>query len=250
MRIARFRHAGNVAFGLVEGENLKVLVGDPYSGIELSGQTVSVSDVELLAPTVPSKIICIGMNYSAHAAEISQDVPEEPLMFFKPSSSVTGPGAPIVLPWQSDQVELECELTIVVGKEAKNVPLDLVNDHILGFTIANDVTARDLQFSDLQWARSKGFDSFCPMGPWIDTEFDPEQTTLESRINGTVRQMGSTRDMNFDVYQIFSYVSQNVTLYPGDVILTGSPAGLSRIQKGDMVECEIKGLGVLSNPVT
>jgi 2-keto-4-pentenoate hydratase/2-oxohepta-3-ene-1,7-dioic acid hydratase in catechol pathway len=190
------------------------------------------------------------MNYSAHAAEISQDVPEEPLMFFKPSSSVTGPGAAIVLPWQSDQVELECELTIVVGKQAKNVPIELVGDYILGFTISNDVTARDLQFSDLQWARSKGFDSFCPMGPWIDTEFDPEQATLESRINGSVRQQGTTRDMNFGVEEIFSYVSQNVTLYPGDVILTGSPAGLSRIQKGDMVECEIKGLGVLSNPVT
>jgi 2-keto-4-pentenoate hydratase/2-oxohepta-3-ene-1,7-dioic acid hydratase in catechol pathway len=250
MRIARFRHAGKVAFGLIEEENLKVIVGEPYSGIQLSGEVLSLSSVELLAPTVPSKVICIGMNYSAHAAEISQDVPDEPLMFFKPSSSVTGPGAPIVLPPQSDQVELECELTIVVGKEAKNVPIDLVGDYILGFTIANDVTARDLQFSDLQWARSKGFDTFCPMGPWIDTEFDPERTTLESRINGTVRQEGSTRDMNFGVYELFSYVSQNVTLYPGDVILTGSPAGLSRIQKGDVVECEIKGLGVLSNPVT
>lgn len=249
MRIARFRHAGNVAFGLVEGENLKLIVGDPFSGIEESGEVVPLASVELLSPTAPTKIICIGMNYSAHAAEIAQDVPEEPLMFFKPTSSVTAAGQPIVLPWQSNQVELECELAIVVGREAKDVPIDLVGDYILGFTIANDVTARDIQFSDLQWARSKGFDTFCPIGPWIDTEFDPEHSALQSRINGNVRQQGSIKDMNFGVYELFSYVSQNVTLHPGDVILTGSPAGMARIQKGDVVECEIKGLGVLSNPV-
>ncbi len=249
MRIARFRRAGNVAFGLVEGDNLKTLVGDPFSGIELSGESVPMASVELLAPVEPTKIICIGMNYSAHAAEISQDVPDEPLMFFKPTSAVTAVGQPIVLPWQSDQVELECELAIVVGKEAKNVPIERVDDYILGFTIANDVTARDIQFSDLQWARSKGFDTFCPLGPWVDTEFDPEGARLESRVNGSVRQQGTTHDMNFGIYEVFSYVSQNVTLNPGDVILTGSPAGLARIQKGDVVECEIKGLGVLSNPV-
>jgi 2-keto-4-pentenoate hydratase/2-oxohepta-3-ene-1,7-dioic acid hydratase in catechol pathway len=249
MRIARFRHAGNVAFGLVEGENLKTLVGDPFSGIELSGEAIPMAEVELLAPVVPTKIVCIGMNYSAHAAEIAQDVPDEPLMFFKPTSSITAAGKPIVLPWQSNQVELECELAIVVGKEAKNVPMDKVGEYILGFTIANDVTARDIQFSDLQWARSKGFDTFCPLGPWVDTEFDPEEAALVSRVNGSVRQQGTTNDMNFGIYEVFAYVSQNVTLYPGDIILTGSPAGLARIEKGDVVECEIKGLGVLSNPV-
>jgi 2-keto-4-pentenoate hydratase/2-oxohepta-3-ene-1,7-dioic acid hydratase in catechol pathway len=250
MRIARFRHAGNVAFGLVEGENLKVLVGDPYSGIELSGVVLPFSGVELLAPTVPSKVICIGANYSAHAAEISADVPEEPLMFFKPSSSIIGAGQSIVIPKQSDQIELECELVIVVGKEAKNVPMEQVDDYILGFTIGNDVTARDIQFSDLQWARSKAFDTFGPLGPWIETEFDHQGAKIESRVNGAVRQQASTSDMNFGVAEIFSFVSQNLTLYPGDIILTGSPAGLARIQKGDVVECEIKGLGVLSNPVT
>jgi 2-keto-4-pentenoate hydratase/2-oxohepta-3-ene-1,7-dioic acid hydratase in catechol pathway len=249
MRIARFRHQGKVAFGLVEGESLNVLVGDPYSGISESGQTLPLTSVEILAPTEPSKIVCIGMNYSAHAAEIAQDVPDEPLMFFKPVSSIVGPGHPIVLPWQSSQVELECELAIVVGKTAKDVPIDKVGDHILGFTIGNDVTARDLQFSDLQWARSKGFDTFCPLGPWIETDYDPEQSVLESRINGLVRQQGRTEDMNFGIYEIFAYVSQNVTLNPGDIILTGSPAGLSRIEKGDFVECEISGIGVLTNPV-
>lgn len=250
MRIARFRHAGSVAYGLVEGENLKVLSGDPFSGIELSGESVALAEVELLAPVVPTKIICIGMNYAAHAAEIAQDVPAEPLMFFKPTSSITATGKPIVLPWQSNQIELECELAIVVGKEAKNVSLDNVGEYILGFTIANDVTARDIQFSDMQWARSKAFDTFCPLGPFVETEFDPEHATLQARINGTVSQNANTNDMNFGVYEIFTFVSQNVTLFPGDIILTGSPAGLARIQKGDVVECEIKGLGVLSNPVT
>lgn len=250
MRIARFHHEGKVVFGLVEGQNLRVISGDPYSKFEETDLVLPLSSVELLAPSTPSKIVCIGMNYSAHAAEIAQDVPEEPLIFFKPTSSIIGSGANIVLPWQSQQVELECELAIVVGKQAKDVPIDLVGEHILGFTIANDVTARDIQFSDLQWARAKGFDTFCPIGPWIDTEFDPEETTLESRVNGVVRQQANTNDMNFGIYEIFAYVSQNLTLYPGDVILTGSPAGLARIEQGDLVECEIKGLGVLSNPVT
>ncbi len=249
MRIARFSRAGNVAYGLVEGDTLKPIIGDPFSGITESGESFPLSSVELLAPVTPTKIVCIGMNYSAHAAEISQDVPDEPLMFFKPTSSITAAGQPIVLPWQSNQVELECELAIVVGKEAKNVPIDKVGEYILGFTIANDVTARDIQFSDLQWARSKGFDTFCPLGPWVDTEFDPEEAMLQSRVNGAVRQQGTTNDMNFGIYEIFTYVSQNVTLYPGDVILTGSPAGLAKIEKGDSVECEIKGLGVLANPV-
>lgn len=250
MRIARFRHQGQVSFGLVEGENLRLISGDPFSGIEETGTLVPISQVQLLAPTSPSKIVCIGMNYSAHAAEIAQDVPEEPLMFFKPTSAIIGSGEAIVLPWQSQQVELECELAIVVGKQARDVPIDRVGEHILGFTIANDVTARDIQFSDLQWARAKGFDTFCPIGPWIETEFDPEEATLEARVNGTLQQQANTNDMNFGVYEIFAYVSQNLTLYPGDVILTGSPAGLARIEKGDVVECEIKGLGVLANPVT
>ncbi|NBU23232.1 MAG: DUF2437 domain-containing protein [Actinobacteria bacterium] len=249
MRIARFQHQGRVAFGVVAGDRVQVYSGSPFGDFQPTDSTLSLSDVELLAPTQPSKIICIGMNYSAHAAEIAQDVPDEPLMFFKPSSAIQDPGKPIELPWQSEQVELEGELAIVIGKRAKNVPIEQVDDYILGFTIGNDVTARDLQFTDLQWARSKGFDTFCPLGPWIETEFDYEGALLEARINGQVRQHAFSTDMNFGVREILSYVSQNVTLNPGDIILTGSPAGISKIEKGDFVECEIKGIGVLANPV-
>lgn len=249
MRIARFQHQGKVSFGVVAGDRVQLYSGSPFENFQPTDSSVALSEVELLAPTQPSKVVCIGMNYSAHAAEIAQDVPDEPLMFFKPTSAIQDPGKPIVLPWQSEQVELEGEMTIVISKTAKNVPIEAADDYILGFTVANDVTARDLQFSDLQWARSKGFDTFCPLGPWIETEFNYEDALLEARINGSVRQHANSSEMNFGVREILSYVSQNVTLNPGDIILTGSPAGISKIEKGDFVECEIKGIGVLANPV-
>jgi 2-keto-4-pentenoate hydratase/2-oxohepta-3-ene-1,7-dioic acid hydratase in catechol pathway len=249
MKIARFSLNGEIRFGSVVENQLSLFAGNPLVSQELSGQTVSLDQVQLLAPVAPSKVICIGMNYAAHAAEISQDVPDEPLMFFKPISSIIGPGESIVLPHQSDQVELEVELAIVIGKEAKNIAKSEVKSHIFGYTIGNDVTARDIQFSDLQWARSKGFDTFCPLGPWIETEFDPIGKRLDSRVQGELRQHAVTKDMIFDVETIVSFVSQNLTLLPGDVILTGSPAGISRITHGDEVECEIEGIGVLRNLV-
>ena len=225
-------------------------LGDPILGAELGTESAPLSSVRLLAPVAPGKIVCIGMNYRAHAAEISIDVPDEPLIFFKPISAIIGPEDAIVLPRQSDQVELEVELAIVIGKHAKEVSYDEAKNHIFGFTIGNDVTARDLQFSDTQWARSKGFDTFCPLGPWIETELDTNSLKLESRINGHSRQRSKSSDMITDVYEIVSYVSRNLTLFPGDVILTGSPAGLARIETGDQVECEITGIGVLHNPVS
>ena len=249
MRVVRVLHAGKVQFGKLENDQVAFFDGNPIIGAELSGEMAQLADCELLAPVEPSKAICIGMNYAAHAAEISQSVPDEPLMFFKPISAIVGPGQEIVLPHQSNKVELEAELTIVIGKKAKNITRVEAAEHIFGFTIANDVTARDLQFSDLQWARSKGFDTFCPLGPWIETEFSAQGKQVQSRINGEVRQHATTHDMNFDVETLVSYVSENVTLYPGDIILTGSPAGISKISKGDFVECEIEGIGVLSNPV-
>jgi 2-keto-4-pentenoate hydratase/2-oxohepta-3-ene-1,7-dioic acid hydratase in catechol pathway len=249
MRIARFRHQQNVGFGVIDGSNIKLIVGEPFGDLEFSGEELELGAVELLAPVMPSKVVCIGMNYSDHAAEIAIEVPEEPLIFFKPSSAIIASGQTIVLPHQSNQVELECELAVVVKKVSKNVSVDQAPEHILGYTIANDVTARDIQFSDLQWARSKAFDSFCPLGPWIETDFQPLDRKVESRVNGQIRQRASTREMNFDVFELFSYVTQNFTLNPGDVILTGSPAGISRIQSGDLVECEIEGIGVLTNPV-
>jgi 2-keto-4-pentenoate hydratase/2-oxohepta-3-ene-1,7-dioic acid hydratase in catechol pathway len=198
---------------------------------------------------VPSKIVCIGKNYAAHAAEIGEEVPDEPLIFLKPSTSIVGPGEAIVLPWQSEHVDLECELTIVIGKITKNIEQEDVDAHIWGYTIANDVTARDLQFEDGQWARSKGFDTFCPLGPWIETDFEVESATLESRINGEVIQHADTTDMVFNIREIVSHVSKNMTLLPGDIILTGSPAGITPIKNGDIIECEIEGIGTLINPV-
>jgi 2-keto-4-pentenoate hydratase/2-oxohepta-3-ene-1,7-dioic acid hydratase in catechol pathway len=231
-----------------EGQILFYL-GDPILGAELGKESAPLSSVKLLAPVAPGKVVCIGMNYRAHAAEISIDVPDEPLIFFKPISAIIGPEDAIVLPRQSDQVELEVELAIVIGKQTKEVSYDEAKNHIFGFTVGNDVTARDLQFSDTQWARSKGFDTFCPLGPWIETELDTSSLKLESRINGRSMQRSKSADMITDVYEIVSYVSRNLTLFPGDVILTGSPAGLARIEAGDQVECEITGIGILHNPV-
>ena len=250
MRIARFSDNGTPKYGVVDGPELSVLQGHPLvDGYETTGERVAIKEVKLLSPTLPSKIVCIGMNYRAHAMEIGQDVPDEPLMFFKPNTAIIGPGDQIQLPPQSDQVELEIELAIVIGKLTKNVSVAEAAEHIWGYTVGNDVTARDLQFSDLQWARSKGFDTFCPIGPWIETEFEAEDQVIESRVNGEVRQKALLSDMNFMPLELVSYVSENVTLLPGDVIVTGSPAGISKIDSGDLIECEIEGVGTLINPV-
>lgn len=249
MKIARFNLNGEIRFGSVDGDQVSLFAGSPFESKELSGESIALDQIQLLAPVAPSKIICIGMNYAAHAAEISQDVPDEPLMFFKPISAIIGPNDTIVLPHQSDQVELEVELAVVIGKQAKNISKSEVKSHIFGYTVGNDITARDIQFSDLQWARSKGFDTFCPLGPWIETDFDPTGKRLDSRVHGEQRQHATTRDMIFDVETIVAFVSENVTLLPGDIILTGSPAGISRITHGDAIECEIEGIGVLHNQV-
>jgi len=250
VQIVRALHNGDTRHGLISDGQVVFYLDDPIMGAELGKESAPLSTVKLLAPVIPGKVVCIGMNYRAHAAEISIDVPDEPLIFFKPTSAIIGPEDSIVLPRQSDQIELEIELAIVIGKQAKEISASEAKSHIFGFTIGNDVTARDLQFSDTQWARSKGFDTFCPLGPWIETELDTSAIKLESRINGRSHQRSKSSDMITDVYEIVSHVSQNLTLFPGDVILTGSPAGLARIQAGDQVECEITGIGVLHNPVS
>jgi 2-keto-4-pentenoate hydratase/2-oxohepta-3-ene-1,7-dioic acid hydratase in catechol pathway len=249
MRVARFSQGSEPRYGIVDGPELVVLTKHPLISLDTTGERVALKDVKLLAPTLPSKIVCIGMNFAAHAAEINQDVTEEPLMFFKPNSTVVGHGDPVVLPRQSSKVEIEIELAIVIGKLTKDITPEQAAAHIWGYTIANDVTARDLQFSDLQWARSKGFDTFCPLGPWIETEFVPDDQLLESRVNGEKRQRGLITDMVTDPYRLVAFVSENVTLLPGDVIITGSPAGVSGIVRGDVIECEIEGIGTLINPV-
>ena len=250
MKVARFSNGAEPRYGIVDGPELVVLKGHPLvAGYQTTGERIPLKEVKLLAPTIPSKIVCIGKNFADHAAEIGEEVTAEPLIFFKPSSAIVGHGDAIVIPPQSKQVELEAELCLVIGKLAKNVSEEKALEYLWGVTIANDVTARDLQFGDGQWARSKGFDSFCPLGPWVETEFSPDGQVIESRINGEVRQNVAISEMVHNIPSIISYVSRNMSLLPGDIILTGSPAGISVINSGDLIECEIEGIGILSNPV-
>jgi 2-keto-4-pentenoate hydratase/2-oxohepta-3-ene-1,7-dioic acid hydratase in catechol pathway len=250
VKVARFSNGAEPRFGIVDGPELVVLKGHPLvAGYQTTGERIPLKELKLLAPTIPSKIVCIGKNFADHAAEIGEEVTEEPLIFFKPSSAIVGHGDAIVIPPQSKQVELEAELSLVIGKLAKNVSEEKALDYLWGVTIANDVTARDLQFGDGQWARSKGFDTFCPLGPWVETEFVPDGQVIESRINGEVRQNVAISEMVHKIPFIISYVSKNMTLLPGDIILTGSPAGISVIKAGDIIECEVEGIGILSNPV-
>ncbi len=217
--------------------------------IEFTGDRFSIGDVRLLAPILPSKVIAVGRNYAAHAAELGNDLPERPLIFLKPSTSVIGTHDVIRLPVDSDQVEHEAELALVVGKVAKDVPREKALDVIFGYTCANDVTARDQQRADGQFTRAKGYDSFCPIGPWIQTEFDPSAVRVRCLVNDRTTQDGNTRDMIFDVATIVSFMSHVMTLVPGDVILTGTPSGVSRIVDGDRVTVAIDGIGELVNPV-
>jgi len=250
VRIARFSQGGEPRYGIVDGPELVVCVGHPLvNHYETTGERIPLKEVKLLAPTIPSKVVCVGLNYGDHAAEMGMTAPAEPTIFLKPSSSIVGPGDPIVLPRQSQQVELEVELTVVIGQYTKNVSEADALRHVWGYTIANDVTARDLQATDGQWMRSKGFDSFCPLGPWIETDFDPDGQQISSRINGETAQDASIDQMLTGVAAIVSYVSQNMSLLPGDVILTGTPSGISKISSGDIVECEVEGIGTLLNPV-
>ncbi len=251
MRIVRFRHQEQIRFGIVDEAELVVLAGDPlFAGFDTTGERVPLGDVALLAPVIPrSKIVAIGRNYREHAAEFGNEAPAEPLMFLKPNTSVIGPGDAIVRPPQSQRTDFEGELAVVIGKVAKNVPAASALEHVFGYTIANDVTARDLQKSDGQWSRAKGFDTFCPLGPAIETEFDLDGgARILARVNGEVRQDGPISDMVHSVADLIAYASAAFTLLPGDVILTGTPAGVGPFEAGDTVEIEITGLGILRNP--
>ena len=251
MRIARFSHNDAIRYGIVDEGELVVLAGDPmFAGYETTGERVALADVALLAPVIPrSKVVCVGRNYRDHAAELGNDVPTAPMLFFKPNTSVIGPGDSIVLPPQSERVDFEGELAAVIGRITKNVPAERALEHVFGYTIANDVTARDLQKSDGQWARAKGFDTFCPLGPAIETEFDLDGgAVLTTRVNGEVRQQAPISDMIFSLADVIAYASAAFTLLPGDVILTGTPAGVGPFVAGDTVEVEITGLGTLRNP--
>ncbi|OJV57838.1 MAG: 2-hydroxyhepta-2,4-diene-1,7-dioate isomerase [Cellulomonas sp. 73-145] len=257
MRIARFTTGGDPRFALVEGapgdEELVVIAGDPiFTPVQATGERVPLADegVRLLAPVIPrSKIVGVGRNYAEHAAEHGVEVPTSPLLFLKPNTAVIGPDDPIVLPDWSQQVEHEAELAVVIGKVTKDVSPEHALEKVFGFTVANDVTARDIQRTDSQWARAKGFDSSCPLGPWIVPGLDVDDLAVSARVNGETRQSGRTSQMVFDVAYLVSYVSEVFTLLPGDVILTGTPAGVGPLNHRDVVEVEIEEIGVLRNPV-
>lgn len=255
MRIARALLDGKAGYGVVEGDAFHEIEGSPFDPsfkgkVTKTGAIRPLSSTRLLPPSEPSKIVAIGLNYRAHAAEFNKPLPEEPMMFLKPSTSVIGPGESIVYPsHMSRRVDYEGELACVIGKRARDVSPEDAPSHILGYTCFNDVTARDLQGKDVQYTRAKGFDTFAPMGPWIETVLDPLNARIETYLNGEKRQDTSTSDMIFNVFQLLSFVSRVMTLLPGDVIATGTPSGVGKMKPGDTVLVRIPGIGDLENTV-
>jgi 2-keto-4-pentenoate hydratase/2-oxohepta-3-ene-1,7-dioic acid hydratase in catechol pathway len=251
MKIVRVdTEVDDITYGAVEAEGIRLHRGTPLVAWEPTETVVAWNQARLLAPVIPTKVVAVGRNYVDHASEMGAEVPDEPIIFLKPPTTIVGPMQPIRLPSDSAEVHHEAELAIVMGKVTKDVDIEDVGPHILGYTAANDVTARDLQRRDRQWTRAKGFDTFCPLGPAIDTELDPlEGLSIICRVNGEIRQSGSTSDMVFGVGELVAYVSRIMTLLPGDVILTGTPSGVGPIEAGDRVEVEVEGVGVLMSPV-
>jgi len=250
MRIVRYQVKNEIPqYGWVLNENVGPMDGNPFGEYRRLKAEIPLEQVRLLAPCQPSKIVCVGRNYAEHAREHDAEVPKVPLIFLKPPSSIINPGDAILLPPQSKQVEHEAELVVVIGKRGRHITAERARDTILGYTVGNDVTARDLQKSDGQWTRAKGFDTFCSFGPWIDTDFDPSDALVTCRVSGQPRQMASTRDMVFSVNTLIAFISSVMTLEPGDLLFTGTPAGVGILKDGDEVVCEIEGLGKLSNPV-
>ena len=259
MRIVRFTPPAGSAlgtdphFGVLEDETtIRAIASDPlYAGVHKLETTVLLKDVRLLAPVIPrSKVVCIGKNYADHAAEMGSDVPEEPIIFLKPNTSVIGPNDLIQWPSSSERVDHEAELAIVISKICKEVPKERIKDVIFGYTIANDVTARDLQKKDGQWTRGKGFDSFCPLGPWIDTDFQPGDQAITATVDGELKQSAKLSEMIFKIPEIIQFVTNVMTLLPGDVILTGTPAGIGPLNQNGEVAISIAGLGTLTNRVS
>ena len=251
MRIARVSVPGVEfpVYGVIAGEKIELITGLPWPDISDPVAALNLADVKILAPVIPSKVVCVGKNYADHAKEMGGDIPAEPVIFIKPNTTVIGDGDFIVLPSQSKNVHHEAELAIVIGALAKNVDIDRADEVIFGYTCANDVTARDLQNSDGQWTRAKSFDTFCPLGPWIETELDPEDLAISCLVNGETRQDGNTGDLVRSAREMVSWISHMMTLLPGDVILTGTPAGVGPISTGDSVTVTIQDIGSLTNSV-
>jgi 2-keto-4-pentenoate hydratase/2-oxohepta-3-ene-1,7-dioic acid hydratase in catechol pathway len=250
VKIYRFLHAGKPSVGVADGDRITRYSGSDAMNIgEATNESVSLMDAELLAPVAPSKIVAVGRNYAEHAKELGNEAPSEPIIFLKPPTAVISPNATIIRPPQSQRVDFEGELAMVIGQPARNIHRDDWRSVILGFTCANDVTARDLQKKDVQFTRGKSFDTFCPLGPCIETDLDPAALSLRTRVNGETKQNGNTHDMVFDCATIVEFITSIMTLNPGDVILTGTPAGVGPLNAGDRVEVEIEGIGVLRNDV-
>jgi len=250
MKIVRIKSGDDIAYGVADAEGVLVYNGSPFVAWEPTEVVVPWSSVNLLAPVIPTKVMCVGRNYEDHAAEFDWEVPEEPLIFMKPATSVIGTNANVIHPKLSNEVHHEAELAAVISKPARNVKAEDASQYIFGYTAANDVTARDLQRSDGQWTRAKGFDTFCPLGPAIETELDPlERLAVICKVNGEVRQAGFTSDMVFGVAEILEHITAFATLLPGDVILTGTPSGVGKVEPGDVMEVEVDGIGTLINRV-
>jgi 2-keto-4-pentenoate hydratase/2-oxohepta-3-ene-1,7-dioic acid hydratase in catechol pathway len=250
MRFIRYQvRSEPVRYGWLQDDFVGVLEGSPFSEYQRHEADIPLASVRLLPPVIPGKIICVGRNYAEHAREHDAEVPEIPLIFLKPPTSVIGPEETILIPPQSQQVEHEAELVVVIGKAGRWIAPNEAFNHVLGYTIGNDITARDLQRRDGQWTRSKGFDTFCPLGPFIETELDSADLMITCHVNGEMRQMASTRDMVFRIDQLIAFISSIMTLEPGDIIMTGTPAGVSPLRPGDIVQVSIEHLGTLRNPV-
>ncbi|HSE33975.1 MAG TPA: fumarylacetoacetate hydrolase family protein [Pyrinomonadaceae bacterium] len=254
MKVCRFTHPtfSGSRYAVIEGSSVHSFstAAFPFDKTAPESAGLSLDEVKLIAPVEPSKIVCVGRNYREHAAELGNKMPDEPLLFLKAPSSIIASGDRIELPAQSQQVEHEGELGVVIGRRARNLAEDEdALSYVFGYTCVNDVTARDLQRKDVQFTRGKSFDTFCPVGPWIIDDLDPANATVVTRVNGEVKQNGNTRDMAFSVAYLIRYISAIMTLYPGDLIATGTPAGVSRLKHGDMVEVEVSNIGTLHNPV-
>ncbi len=251
MKIVRVdSEVDDIAYGAVEPEGIRLHRGSPLVAWEPTETVLSWDQARLLAPVIPTKVVAVGKNYVDHATEMGGELPERPLIFLKPPTAVIGPLQPVRYPPETNELHHEAELAVVIGKVTHDIRIEDVGPHILGYTAANDVTARDIQRSESQWTRAKGFDTFCPLGPAIDTELDPlEGLSIIARVNGEIRQSGSTSDLVFGVGELVSYISKVMTLLPGDVILTGTPSGVGPVEPGDRMEVEIEGIGVLVNPV-
>ncbi|HLS77317.1 MAG TPA: fumarylacetoacetate hydrolase family protein [Nocardia sp.] len=253
MRLGRVASPDGVAFVSIEGEGeaavAKEIAEHPFGTPTFTGRSWALADVRLLAPILASKVVCVGKNYAAHAEEMGGSAPEEPVIFIKPNTAIVGPNAPIVYPPSSTRVDYEGELAVVIGRPCKDVPAARAREVILGYTVANDVTARDQQQSDGQWTRGKGYDTFCPLGPWIETEVDPSDLEIRTELDGEVRQRSRTSLLLHDIPKLVEWVSTVMTLLPGDVILTGTPEGVGPMQVGQQVSVTVEGIGTLTNPV-